>query len=138
MHIEPSNQTFSELMSNSTRYVVPRFQRNYSWQQEQWEDLWNDIQELGTEDAHYMGYISTIAATGSVNDTELDELDEKWSGLLAQLGENNFTDFVRYLFNSPHSFVTKKELFKWVKASVNNFQSWLAERAVRTWRVDHQ
>lgn len=292
MHIEPSNQTFSELMSNSTRYVVPRFQRNYSWQQEQWEDLWNDIQELGTEDAHYMGYMvlqrrdrnqfeiidgqqrmvtltllilaymgklqtfieaatdvannrerleeirsryigvknlitlsvdsrltlnrnnktyfkgicdqlvpsnprqliqsnrllkkafeyftskitattglaiaqqieqftasliftkivvqdsinaykvfetlnargvqlstpdliknyifSTIAATGSVNDTELDELDEKWSGILAQLGEKNFTDFVRYLFNSTHSFVTKKELFKQVKAQYHS------------------
>jgi len=57
MNIEPSNQTFSELMSNSTRYVVPRFQRDYSWEQEQWEDLWNDIQELGVEGSHYMGYI---------------------------------------------------------------------------------
>lgn len=287
MHIEPSNQTFSELMSNSTRYVVPRFQRDYSWEQEQWEDLWNDIQELGEEGFHYMGYIvlqqkdknqfeiidgqqrmvtltllilaymsklqsfidagtdvddnkqrldeiskrhigvknlvtlsvdsrltlnrnnkayfknicdtltpsnplkisrsnkllqnafnffvekidattgleiathieqftsslvftkivvqdsinaykvfetlnargvmlstpdliknyifSIIAETGAVTDEELDELDEKWSGIISQLGEKNFTDFVRYLFNSEHNFVTKKELFKKVR-----------------------
>jgi len=287
MNIEPSNQTFSELMSNSTRYVVPRFQRDYSWEQEQWEDLWNDIQELGEEGSHYMGYIvlqqkeknqyeiidgqqrmvsltllilaymsklqsfidagediadnqerldeiskrhigvknlvtlgvdsrltlnrnnkayfknicdtlqpanplkislsnnyirkafeyfegkidsttglevathiesftsslvftkivvqdsinaykvfetlnargvmlstpdliknyifSIIAQTGAVTDPELDELDEKWSGIISQLGEKNFTDFVRYQFNSEHNFVTKKELFKKVR-----------------------
>ena len=287
MNIEPSNQTFSELMSNSTRYVVPRFQRDYSWEQEQWEDLWNDIQELGEGGSHYMGYIvlqqkekhqfeiidgqqrmvtltllilaymsklqsfidagedtadnqerldevskrhigvknlvtlsvdsrltlnrnnkayfkricdtlepanplkisrsnnyirkafdyfvgkialttglevathiesftsslvftkivvqdsinaykvfetlnargvmlstpdliknyifSIIAQTGAVTDEELDELDEKWSGIISQLGEKNFTDFVRYQFNSEHSFVTKKELFKKVR-----------------------
>ena len=294
MNIEPSNQTFSELMSNSTRYVVPRFQRDYSWEQEQWEDLWNDIQELGEEGSHYMGYIvlqqkekhqfeiidgqqrmvtltllilaymsklqsfidagedtadnqerldevskrhigvknlvtllvdsrltlnrnnkayfknicetlvpanplkisksnlyirkafdyfvgkialttgldvathiesftsslvftkivvqdsinaykvfetlnargvmlstpdliknyifSIIAQTGQVTDPELDELDEKWSEIISQLGEKNFTDFVRYQFNSEHSFVTKKELFKRVREQYNTPQ----------------
>ena len=287
MHIEPSNQTFSELMSNGTRYVVPRFQRDYSWEQEQWEDLWNDIQELDEEGAHYMGYIvlqqkaknefeiidgqqrmvtvtllilaymsklqlfiedgvdtddnqerleeirsryigiknlitlgvdsrltlnrnnkayfknicdtlqpanprqiirsnnlirnafeffvskiasvngleiakdievftsylvftkivvqdsinaykvfqtlnargvmlstpdliknyifSTIAQTGAVTDSELDELDEKWSGIIAQLGGNNFADFIRCQFNSKYHFVTRKELFRRVQ-----------------------
>lgn len=295
MNIEPSNQTFSELMSNSTRYVVPRFQRDYSWEQEQWEDLWNDIQELDEEGAHYMGYIvlqqkekskyeiidgqqrlatlsllilaymsklqsfindgidkadnqerldeiskrhigvknlitlgvdsrltlnrnnkayfknicdtlepanprqitksnhlirksfeffssiinatnglqiakhidkftsslvftkivvqdsinaykvfetlnargvmlstpdliknyifSTIAQTGGVTDAELDELDEKWTGIIAQLGEQNFTDFVRYLYNSEHPYVSKKELFKKVREQYQTPQS---------------
>lgn len=295
MNIEPSNQTFSELMSNSTRYIVPRFQRDYSWEQEQWEDLWNDIQELEEEGSHYMGYIvlqqkernqyeiidgqqrlvtltllvlaymaklqsfidndeekednqerlkvigerhigvknlitlgvdsrltlnrnnkaffknicdtlspanprqitrsnnfirrafeffsskiklvdgleiakhieafttslvftkivvqdsinaykvfetlnargvmlstpdliknyvfSIIAGTGGVTDSELDELDEKWSGIISQLGEKNFTNFVRYLFNSEYEFVTKKELFKKVRAKYQTPQS---------------
>lgn len=295
MNIEPSNQTFSELMSNSTRYVVPHFQRDYSWEQEQWEDLWNDIQELEEEGSHYMGYIvlqqkerneyeiidgqqrlvtltllilaymaklqsfidneeekednkerlkvigerhigvknlitlgvdsrltlnrnnkaffknicdtllpanprqitrsnnlirrafdffsskidlangleiakhieefttslvftkivvqdsinaykvfetlnargvmlstpdliknyifSIIAGTGGVTDSELDELDEKWSGIISQLGEKNFTNFVRYLFNSEYAFVTKKELFKRVRTKYQTPQS---------------
>ncbi|MBF0229984.1 MAG: DUF262 domain-containing protein [Desulfamplus sp.] len=55
--IEPSNQTFAELMGNSAKYTVPRFQRDYSWEQEQWEDLWNDIIELNQEGSHYMGYV---------------------------------------------------------------------------------
>ncbi len=54
--MEPSNQTFKALMGNGVKYRVPRFQRDYSWDQEQWEDLWGDIENLNKED-HYMGYI---------------------------------------------------------------------------------
>jgi uncharacterized protein with ParB-like and HNH nuclease domain len=54
--MEPSNQTFKNLMGNSVQYHVPRFQRDYSWDQEQWEDLWEDIENLNEEE-HYMGYI---------------------------------------------------------------------------------
>ena len=57
MLMEPANQTFSELLSNGVRYTVPRFQRDYSWEQEQWEDLWADIEGLDQEGSHYMGYI---------------------------------------------------------------------------------
>ncbi len=42
MLMEPTNQTFAELLSNGVKYQVPRFQRNYAWDQEQWEDLWAD------------------------------------------------------------------------------------------------
>ncbi len=55
--MEPANQTFSELLSNGVKYTVPHFQRDYSWEQEQWEDLWADIEGLDQEGFHYMGYI---------------------------------------------------------------------------------
>ena len=57
MLMEPANQTFSELLSNGVKYTVPRFQRDYSWEQQQWEDLWADIDGLDQEGFHYMGYI---------------------------------------------------------------------------------
>ena len=57
MLMEPANQTFSDLLSNGTKYTVPSFQRDYSWEQEQWEDLWADIEGLDQEGFHYMGYI---------------------------------------------------------------------------------
>ncbi|WP_353570520.1 DUF262 domain-containing HNH endonuclease family protein [Candidatus Albibeggiatoa sp. nov. BB20] len=57
MVMEPTNQTFQELISNGVKYTVPRFQRNYAWELEQWEDLWTDIDNLDTEHFHYMGYI---------------------------------------------------------------------------------
>jgi len=57
MVMEPTNQTFQELVSNGVKYTVPRFQRNYAWELEQWEDLWTDIDNLDIEHFHYMGYI---------------------------------------------------------------------------------
>ena len=48
---------YMELIGNGKLYRVPPYQRDYSWSQEQWEDLWNDIVELRprSEDRHYMG-----------------------------------------------------------------------------------
>lgn len=55
-----SNQTFRKLMGNGLAYRVPQFQRDYSWEEEQWDDLWQDMEGLfksGGEPAHYLGYL---------------------------------------------------------------------------------
>jgi len=57
MSMEPTNQTFQEMMSNGVKYQIPRFQRDYAWDQEQWEDLWSDVETLSQEHYHYMGYL---------------------------------------------------------------------------------
>lgn len=48
---------FLELIGNGRIYRVPPYQRDYSWEEEHWEDLWNDLVELRRrpEDRHYMG-----------------------------------------------------------------------------------
>lgn len=45
------------LIGNGKVFRVPPYQRDYSWGEEQWEDLWNDILELRDrpDDRHYMG-----------------------------------------------------------------------------------
>lgn len=55
-----SNQTFRKLMGNGVVYSVPMFQRDYSWTDQEWEDLWQDIVamlEPDGEQGHYMGYL---------------------------------------------------------------------------------
>lgn len=52
------NDTYRKLMGNGLTYRIPRFQRDYSWAEEEWEELWQDL--LGTmlpggEPAHYLG-----------------------------------------------------------------------------------
>jgi hypothetical protein len=49
--------SFLELVGNGRIYRVPPYQRDYSWEEEQWEDLWNDLLELRRrrDDRHYMG-----------------------------------------------------------------------------------
>ena len=54
------NQTYRQLMGNGTIYQVPPFQRDYSWGEEQWEDLWQDIDAMVRPESvqsHYMGYL---------------------------------------------------------------------------------
>jgi hypothetical protein len=54
------NRTYRQLLGNGLTYRIPRFQRDYSWGQEEWEDLWADIDGALREDgeqAHYMGYL---------------------------------------------------------------------------------
>ncbi len=61
MNFNTSNQTFRQLLGNGVTYKVPKFQRDYSWEIDHWDDLWQDIMGLfdtsSGEDAHYMGYL---------------------------------------------------------------------------------
>ena len=54
-----SNKTYRQLMGNGMRYEIPKFQRDYTWEAEQWDDLWQDIKTLlsDEENEHYMGYL---------------------------------------------------------------------------------
>jgi hypothetical protein len=45
------------LVKPGMTYVVPQFQRDYSWDKEQWEELWLDIEDLAKNKEHYMGYL---------------------------------------------------------------------------------
>jgi len=46
MLMQPINQTFQEMTGNGVKYIIPQFQRDYTWGQDQWADLWADIQTL--------------------------------------------------------------------------------------------
>jgi len=49
---------FNEIIGNGKIYIVPQFQRDYSWNQDNWEDLWNDILNIyESKEPHYMGSI---------------------------------------------------------------------------------
>ena len=68
------NDTYRKLLGNGLTYRVPRFQRDYSWGEDEWDDLWQDI--LGTvptdgEPAHYMGYL----VLQTTDDKQFDIID---------------------------------------------------------------
>ncbi len=50
-----SNESFKSLLSVDFIFRVPMFQRDYSWNEEQWEDLWEDVERLKEDEYHYMG-----------------------------------------------------------------------------------
>ena len=64
---------YLELIGNGRSYRAPRYQRDYSWSEEEWEDLWNDIIELGP-DADAVHYMGALVVEGS-NDREFLIID---------------------------------------------------------------
>lgn len=56
--LDTKTVNLNETLGNGKIYRVPQFQRDYSWDKDNWEDLWNDI-ELAVENktAHYMGSV---------------------------------------------------------------------------------
>ena len=62
INLETGNKNFGEIIGNGKRYFVPKYQRNYSWDYEQFEDLWDDLQMMydtpeESREKHYMGYL---------------------------------------------------------------------------------
>jgi uncharacterized protein with ParB-like and HNH nuclease domain len=55
--LDTRTTNFGDLIGNGKVYRVPMFQRDYSWKEEHWEDLWRDILALheNSETSHYMG-----------------------------------------------------------------------------------
>lgn len=50
-----SNESFKSLLNVDFVFRVPIFQRDYSWNDENWEDLWEDVERLEKDEYHYMG-----------------------------------------------------------------------------------
>lgn len=73
-NFKTENNTFRKLIGNGLTYRIPRFQRDYSWGSDEWEDLWMDIDAMLTangEAAHYMGYL----VLQSADDKTFDVID---------------------------------------------------------------
>ena len=54
-NFKTENNTYRKLIGNGLTYRIPRFQRDYSWTEDEWEDLWMDILgtiQTGGEPAH--------------------------------------------------------------------------------------
>jgi len=73
--LDTRTTNFGDLISNGKIYRVPPFQRDYSWNKEQWEDLWQDILLLHADhnSSHYMGAL--VLHSSSTSDKEFTIID---------------------------------------------------------------
>ena len=59
-----ANQTdIQKILGNAQQYVIPHFQRPYSWETKQWQMLWADLNELCGDEKpknHFIGSIVTM------------------------------------------------------------------------------
>ncbi len=77
--LDTRTTNFGELIGNGKIYRVPLFQRDYSWTEENWEDLWQDILALhaNPDSSHYMGAL--VLQSSSTSDKEFTIIDgQQW------------------------------------------------------------
>ena len=53
--MEKGLTVFKDLVIGDRVFQVPIYQRNYSWEEKQWDDLWNDLLYLRSDRRHYFG-----------------------------------------------------------------------------------
>lgn len=69
--------TLSEIFTNRF-FRIPDFQRGFSWEKEQLEDLWDDINELGVNESHYMNFFIVKSFSDKDNfDKDTSRLKQK-------------------------------------------------------------
>lgn len=72
MDFKVEQKTIGDALSLNRKYIIPRFQREYSWEKEHFEELWNDIinnflrVDEKLEPAEY--FLGTIVLAGDESD----------------------------------------------------------------------
>ncbi len=79
--------------------------------------------QLSTPDLLKNYLFSQVADNDIIDDTELDDMDIEWGNIISELGERNFTDFVRYYHNAHYPLVTKKKLFANIRTQIQQTQA---------------
>jgi uncharacterized protein with ParB-like and HNH nuclease domain len=63
--VKASQTKLQPIIEGTKQYLIPLFQRTYSWQKKEWETLWGDLKDLCEMDnprEHFIGSIVTASA----------------------------------------------------------------------------
>jgi hypothetical protein len=137
--------TLNTIIGNGKSYQVPIYQRDYSWDKDDWEDLWNDIAEIPTDKTHYLGYLvlqpikegeesfwiidgQQRLTTLSILALAVTALLDKWSKEHIDAVDNKIRfekETERYLGNFSTSKLTISPKIKLNRNNDDFYQSWL-------------
>lgn len=79
MKMQAYTKTIQDILSVNKEYVIPRFQREYSWRNNQLEELWDDVvdnvvvTEAGLSTSEY--FIGSLVMVGDDKDSKLEIVD---------------------------------------------------------------
>ena len=115
INFNTSNTTFRQLLGNGLTYRVPRFQRDYSWDSDEWDDLWQDIVSLFDEDsepAHYLGYL-VLQSSGN-NQFDIIDGQQRITTLSVMIlaGLSHLQDLVELGIDADNNQRRKEELHR--------------------------
>lgn len=82
MNIKPSDKTIKQLLLSGKQFVIPRFQREYSWEKKNYQEFIEDmIDSLHIEngvishDQYFLGTMLFIGDIAEVSDKEISVVD---------------------------------------------------------------
>ncbi|HDR7068266.1 TPA: DUF262 domain-containing protein [Bacillus cereus] len=119
MKMQAYTKTIQDILSVNKRYIIPRYQREYSWKANQLNELWDNIVlregELSTSEY----FIGSLVMVG-------DDKDSKLVEAFKSAGEHNLAQGVysyieaRNLMNEPYfRLITKtSEPFSKAQSSI--------------------
>jgi uncharacterized protein with ParB-like and HNH nuclease domain len=97
--LSAEQKTIGEIFSGKDRYIIPMYQRAYSWDEEQCIELWEDLNKAYEEDedeGYFLGNI--VIAKNSTAKNELEVIDGQQRlitlTLLIKILYNNYDDNV--------------------------------------------
>jgi uncharacterized protein with ParB-like and HNH nuclease domain len=117
--MEAKARPIGKLLEERTRFTVPIYQRHYEWERnEQWEPLWNDIQDKADEVlqgtvrnfAHYMGALILSEGKAKLGEVPVKQVID---------GQQRLTTFQLFL-NALKRVATEKGLAKLSAVIENN------------------
>jgi hypothetical protein len=144
--------TLNTIIGNGKSYQVPIYQRDYSWDKDDWEDLWNDIAEIPSDKTHYLGYLvlqpikdgeesfwiidgQQRLTTLSILALAVTALLNKWveDGIDASDNKIRFEkETERYLGNFSTSKLTISPKIKLNRNNDDFYQSWLLKLRIHS------
>lgn len=72
--ISADEDTVESVLKRNYKYRVPDYQRRYSWTEDQWRELWDDIKSLDGDRQHFLGSMVVIERNGGLNDINVLEV----------------------------------------------------------------
>ncbi|WP_262176561.1 DUF262 domain-containing protein [Saccharococcus sp. Marseille-Q5394] len=132
--MKASETNLQEIIEGTKQYIIPMFQRTYSWIEKQWRQLWDDLIDLiddGQSSSHFIGSIVSIplnANTHGVQQFLVIDGQQRMTTLLILLiavrdaaveyGEQNLADEIHntLLINS---YKSGEEKYKFLPTQVD-------------------
>jgi hypothetical protein len=129
--LETSTETWGDLFSNGKKYVVPRFQREYSWGEDQWRSV------ARRRCAPPAPWTDAFSADDRERFTQrLGNLTLLEPRLNRVRGSSSIGQKVETYAKSSYAMTRAIVSEEWNPASVRARQEDLARRAVRAFRLD--
>src|SRR3972149_12015722 len=123
MGLNATTRKVLHLFNNQNEvFQIPIYQRGYSWDLDQWRELWEDISSLKKEDVHFLGTIVTISDNylPGLNYFEVVDGQQRLTTLLILLialkdiylenGEKESGDYLNGLLVSSYIKIKKPKL----------------------------